>query len=289
MAKTVVIYAAHDDTQAQFLAQVLASHEIEAEVTGGALQVLAGYLPATYARPEVRVAEADVERAKPVVAQFERSRRRAMVEKSTDPDASWACPNCGELIEPQFTDCWKCQTPRQPAADGDEDASAAASTPASARPRPLRLPPDPMLTVDLPCIRCDYNLRGLPADGDCPECAFPVLTTLLRTMHGQQEWALTHEPALTPCLDYLEQRLGFPIEAISFVQKVWPRAAALASAGVSETSEPNYDDLAAALRDLALDFLGDPVTAGRAMHRWNLATGQDVQRLVERLSQLEVL
>jgi hypothetical protein len=27
---------------------------------------------------------------------------------------------------------------------------------------------------DIPCARCAYSLRGLPADGVCPECAFSV-------------------------------------------------------------------------------------------------------------------
>jgi hypothetical protein len=25
----------------------------------------------------------------------------------------WKCPKCGEQLEPQFTTCWKCGTPRE--------------------------------------------------------------------------------------------------------------------------------------------------------------------------------
>ena len=34
-----------------------------------------------------------------------------------DPGARWPwrCRNCGEDVEPQFTACWRCQTPRPPA------------------------------------------------------------------------------------------------------------------------------------------------------------------------------
>lgn len=40
-------------------------------------------------------------------------------------------------------------------------------------------PPDPtLLETDLPCVSCDYNLRGLPPDGRCPECATPVAVSL---------------------------------------------------------------------------------------------------------------
>ncbi len=38
----------------------------------------------------------------------------------------------------------------------------------------------PTLTADLICARCGYNLRGLPADGRCPECFTPVA----RSVHG---------------------------------------------------------------------------------------------------------
>ncbi|HWE03582.1 MAG TPA: hypothetical protein VG326_14350 [Tepidisphaeraceae bacterium] len=38
--------------------------------------------------------------------------------------------------------------------------------------------PGPVLSgsveMDLPCRQCSYNLRGLPLDGQCPECATPV-------------------------------------------------------------------------------------------------------------------
>ncbi|MBN1512009.1 MAG: hypothetical protein JXB13_08340 [Phycisphaerae bacterium] len=39
--------------------------------------------------------------------------------------------------------------------------------------------PDPtLLETDLPCVSCGYNLRGLPPDGRCPECATPVAVSL---------------------------------------------------------------------------------------------------------------
>ena len=32
------------------------------------------------------------------------------MEKSEIPDIPWQCQNCGEEIEAQFTQCWKCDT-----------------------------------------------------------------------------------------------------------------------------------------------------------------------------------
>ncbi len=33
--------------------------------------------------------------------------------------------------------------------------------------------------TDAPCVRCGYSLRGLPRSGVCPECALPVVRSLL--------------------------------------------------------------------------------------------------------------
>lgn len=34
------------------------------------------------------------------------------------------------------------------------------------------------IAIDLPCKGCDYNLRGLPPEGECPECGAPVARSL---------------------------------------------------------------------------------------------------------------
>lgn len=33
---------------------------------------------------------------------------------------------------------------------------------------------EPRIVADLPCLTCEYNLRGLPLSGRCPECGSPV-------------------------------------------------------------------------------------------------------------------
>ena len=275
MPTKVSIYFAATEMQGEFLAQVLGSHGIEAQTAGGALTTLAGYLPTTYARTRVLVDEADVERAKAIVQDFEDSRKNP--KPAATAAESWVCSNCGELVEPQFTDCWNCQTPRlRDVPDDAEDAKAQATS--------QRLPPDPHIGADLACVRCAYNLRNLPIDRVCPECAHPALASLLQAMQSQQEWSLDNEEGLQPCLDYVEQECGFPIEAIAYVLQQWPRAVERASAvvGLPDVT-PHDDDVAVALRDLAIDFFGDPLTAARAMQRWHLGTGADLRRLQERL------
>jgi hypothetical protein len=47
----------------------------------------------------------------------------------------------------------------------------------SAFPLPVA-PPAPFVNDDLPCRTCSYNLKTLPTDGVCPECATPVAVSL---------------------------------------------------------------------------------------------------------------
>jgi hypothetical protein len=148
-----------------------------------------------------------------------------------------------------------------------------------------------MIAADLACVRCAYNLRNLPVDRVCPECAHPAFASLIQTMQSQQDWSLDHERALDPCLDYVEMQTGFPIEAIAYVTQTWPRAADRAGASGIGINDHTFSDdaIAEALRDLAVDFFGDPLTAARAMQRWNLATGADLRRLRESLKAFNLI
>ena len=39
-----------------------------------------------------------------------------------------------------------------------------------------------VLVLQLPCGRCGYNLRGLAADSDCPECGEPIRLTIIEAI-----------------------------------------------------------------------------------------------------------
>jgi hypothetical protein len=54
------------------------------------------------------------------------------------------------------------------------DHPSAAAAPIS----PTFTAPGPVLTDDRACVQCSYNLRGLPLNGNCPECGTPVETSL---------------------------------------------------------------------------------------------------------------
>ncbi|MDB5320005.1 MAG: hypothetical protein JWN40_1636 [Phycisphaerales bacterium] len=58
----------------------------------------------------------------------------------------------------------------------------------------------PEIDADLPCSICDYNLKGLAANANCPECGQPVGRTLrFGLIHGDPAW-LRRQAAAVPWL-----------------------------------------------------------------------------------------
>lgn len=55
-------------------------------------------------------------------------------------------------------------------------------------PPPTARPATAPITFDLPCLGCRYNLRSLPVENICPECALPIRRTL---EHG---WLIFSDP-----------------------------------------------------------------------------------------------
>jgi hypothetical protein len=83
---------------------------IESVVQGAGLQQIIGEIPMTpESLPTIWVREEDVERALTAIAGFKADAKPA--QPAADP---WTCPECGEEIEPQFTECWNCGESRPP-------------------------------------------------------------------------------------------------------------------------------------------------------------------------------
>ena len=104
------VYVARHPTEAHFLKGLLASQGIETEIRGEALFSARGELPVTSDTcPSVWVLDdSQLDRALLLIAEYERRER--------PPDTlgvPWRCSSCGEELEPQFTECWRCGTARQ--------------------------------------------------------------------------------------------------------------------------------------------------------------------------------
>lgn len=82
------------------------SYGIPCVVKNSFLSGAAGELPPTEVWPVLCVEdERDYNRAKQIVEEE--------LGRSDVVNEHWVCRRCGERIEGQFTDCWKCGAPRE--------------------------------------------------------------------------------------------------------------------------------------------------------------------------------
>jgi len=89
--------------QAEHYANVLRAAGIRCAVRNTALSGAIGDIPFLECAPQVWIDNAlDVPRAEELV--------RALQRPLDAP--AWSCSACGEAIEPQFSACWRCGTPR---------------------------------------------------------------------------------------------------------------------------------------------------------------------------------
>lgn len=67
--------------------------------------VLSPEIPVSQSMPELRIVEDDMlPRALEVI--------EGIKSAPSAEGGSWTCPECGEVLEPQFSSCWKCDAPK---------------------------------------------------------------------------------------------------------------------------------------------------------------------------------
>jgi len=117
----IQIYGARDNTEAEYVRGLLSTEGIKAVVLGSALEGALGDIPyAQSALPSVWVNESDLPAAQRIIDEF-----RQGGPAKTDPQPDWTCPKCGEVLEGQFTTCWKCGYSRPEAVDETKGESSA--------------------------------------------------------------------------------------------------------------------------------------------------------------------
>ena len=96
------VFSSFNQTSVHHARNLLAAEGIRAEVRNLYLSSAMGELPPAECQAEVWVLDdADAQRAQSLIRH---GRDR------TGP--AWSCAACGELCEPQFTQCWKCGAAR---------------------------------------------------------------------------------------------------------------------------------------------------------------------------------
>ena len=109
MHTMIEVYRAAHPAQAHLLRGLLGAEGIEAVVVGEYGFNVRGEAPMTEETlPRVCVVNVeDAGRARAIAVGFDRG------TPAEAPDAvSWTCSQCGELIEGQFGECWKCGASR---------------------------------------------------------------------------------------------------------------------------------------------------------------------------------
>ncbi|HYN98961.1 MAG TPA: DUF2007 domain-containing protein [Actinomycetota bacterium] len=93
-------YVANSLAQAHLIKGFLDAEGIFAVVRGEHLVGIAGEIPVTMdTLPSIWVGEADRELARELID-------KALKNELVFED--WTCPECGETVEGQFTECWQC-------------------------------------------------------------------------------------------------------------------------------------------------------------------------------------
>jgi hypothetical protein len=97
------VYSSFDLVAVHHARNLLEAEGIRAVVRNERLASAMGELPPAECQAEVWVAdERDAGRAE-----------RLLREGAPVTGAPWPCPGCGERIEPQFTQCWRCGAARR--------------------------------------------------------------------------------------------------------------------------------------------------------------------------------
>ncbi|NJN16789.1 MAG: DUF2007 domain-containing protein [Oscillochloris sp.] len=100
------VYSSPTPAEAHLVQDYLAQAGIQAVIQGSELGGLQGLVPTTETYASVWVADEDMAEAEALVREFLDGQPNDVAE------TAWQCPNCGEEIEPQFSDCWNCGTSR---------------------------------------------------------------------------------------------------------------------------------------------------------------------------------
>ncbi|MGE3161725.1 MAG: DUF2007 domain-containing protein [Burkholderiales bacterium] len=97
------VFSSFDRIAVHHARNLLDAEGIRAEVRNDRLASAMGELPPAECQAEVWVAdERDVARAE-----------RLLREGAGAGGVAWTCAGCGEHLEPQFTQCWRCGAPRR--------------------------------------------------------------------------------------------------------------------------------------------------------------------------------
>jgi uncharacterized repeat protein (TIGR04138 family) len=132
---------------------------------------------------------------------------------------------------------------------------------------------------DLPCVECDYNLRGLAPEGRCPECGADVRDSITESVDVDEAAAKAGSESQARRRKYeaVAASIGYPVDAVLFVQA----ALSLALSGSGErAAHVTARDVCVALRKYALWYFNDKAEALDLLAEWKIGSSEDVGRII---------
>lgn len=147
---------------------------------------------------------------------------------------------------------------------------------------------DKVITDDVECGKCRYNLRTLPVTARCPECAFPVLRSYIAFSAGARAFMPRGAPLgaslliRTTCV-ILSRLLRRNVDSIHFVFRAYQHAQRRHMADrrrFTQDPEVHADDLCRALTELALEHYVNRDDAIATFRFWRLERSEDLGQIV---------
>jgi uncharacterized repeat protein (TIGR04138 family) len=136
--------------------------------------------------------------------------------------------------------------------------------------------------TDARCVHCTYNLRGLPFNGNCPECGRPVLNTV----RIKVRWPRPTTPEARKALEANAARLGAAARNSGYPQEAFLLvigAMHFAGMGKGPGTRVSARDVCDGLREYAPLRLGGIRDALLTMAAWNIRRSEDVGRIIFRM------
>lgn len=160
----------------------------------GGIQGLGGMI-------QLRVAEADAERAAEILAAHEKAEGEGGEERLADDSALWLCPLCGEAASEELSVCPSCETPRTDPTKSPAVTATSRLKPASQDVQEKPVPKTETITSDTP-------LEAVPSAVE-DDLNLPNLETMVGDDLVRRAFLSSMFPLLIPYSFWLLARLGF--------------------------------------------------------------------------------
>jgi uncharacterized repeat protein (TIGR04138 family) len=143
--------------------------------------------------------------------------------------------------------------------------------------------PAAVINCDLACVACEYNLRGLATDGNCPECGQSIHATLETVPPGEI-------PELEDVILNIRRRPYEPlaraaqasIDAVMIVHDAVRYATLIARRNSLEIEQRHATalEVCKAFREHAQFYFNDADEARELLAEWGIRSSSDVGRIV---------